>query len=160
VFGSLLKDATGKGGDFNASKFMDTWGKIDPQTQSRLFGVGNLPENAQGAKTFLDSLTKDAQGVRNVQRLSRIGLIASPLTWAATAHPIGVGLLGTAALIGETSGVHASRNFIDFVANHPNTWKAFQAGGRLADNPEAQKGAEDMRRIVSHEAGQAVTNKP
>lgn len=165
VFGAMLKDAKPESGNFNASKFIDTWSRIDPETKSRLFGVGNLPEGAQGAKTLLDSLSKDANDVKNVQRLVRVGLIAAPAALGAGfthgVAQVGLGALGLLSLVNEKAGVQEGRNMLDFIANHPSTWNAIRAGGRLAENPEAQQGAEDVRRVISHEAGQAVTsNKP
>jgi hypothetical protein len=151
AFGVLMKDSTDATG-FNASKFMDKWSKIDPATKERLFDTGN-PEST------LQSLASDAHSVRNVQRLVRLGLIsaASP---AAAAFPHAAGVLGTAALIGEASGTHAARNYIDFVANHPAVWKTLKAGSQFAENPEVQQGAADATRVAAHEAGQAVTSPP
>jgi len=159
VFGSMMKDATTEKGAFNASKFMDTWGRLDPETQSRLFGVGNLPSGAQGPQTFLDSLAKDANDVKNVQRLVRVGLIAGLGAGTGATHGIaqlGLGALGLLGTIGETSGIQKARTMLDYIANHPTTWKTLRAGGRLAENPEAQKGAEDVTRVLSHEAGESV----
>lgn len=156
VFGAMLKDAKPEGGNFNASKFIDTWDKIDPSTKERLFDVNN-------PQSTIADLSKDANDVRNVQRLVRVGLLTAPaLAGAGVAHgvgEIGLGVIGLLSLANEHAGVQTGRNMLDFIANHPATWSALRAGGRLAENPEAQKGASDAVRVLSHESGQAVTDQ-
>jgi len=155
VFGAMLKEAKPEGGNFNASKFIDTWNKIDPATKDRLFDVNN-------PQSTIADLSKDANDVRNVQRLVRVGLLTAPaLAGAGVAHgvgEIGLGVIGLLSLANEHAGVQTGRNMLDFIANHPATWSALRAGGRLAENPEAQKGASDAVRVLSHEAGEFTAN--
>jgi len=156
VFQSMLKDAKPENGNFNASRFMETWNRIDPATKDRLFSV-NDPQST------ISALSKDANDVKNVQRLVRVGLLTAPALAGGAIGPhvaeIGLGALGLLSVVNEHAGVQTGRNMLDFIANHPATWSALRAGGRLAENPEAQKGASDAVRVLSHEAGEAVTNK-
>lgn len=156
VFQSMLKDAKPENGNFNASRFMETWNRIDPATKDRLFDVNN-------PQSTISALSKDANDVKNVQRLVRVGLLTAPALAGGAIGPhvaeIGLGALGLLSVVNEHAGVQTGRNMLDFIANHPATWSALRAGGRLAENPEAQKGAGDAVRVLSHEAGEATTNK-
>lgn len=119
VFKTMMKDASSGSGQFNASKFMDTWNRIDPETKTKLFDAG--PD----ATSVVAQYAKDAKSVANVQRLTRVGLlggIASPLHIPVP----GLGLVGLLAMVNENAGVQAGRNVLDFVANHPWTWKTFR----------------------------------
>lgn len=155
VFGTLLKEA-GEGKDFNASKFMDTWSKIDGPTQKRLFDV------SPGAQTDVAKMVQDARDVANVQRLTRMGLLGAAGATAGHSmmaiHPeAGLGVLGLLGLVNEKAGMQAGRNALDFIANHPWTWKTFRGLGAAAENPGVQKAAGAAEPVVAHEAAEAVT---
>ncbi len=152
VFHTMLNDAA-PGGQFNASKFMDTWSRIDPATKDKLFGVGSLPEGAQGPETLLDSLSHDAKDVRNIQRLTRVGLLS---TGGLPFHATGLGAIGLLALINENAGVQAGRNTLDFIANHPAVWKTFRGLGAAANSPITQGIGKAAQIGATNAAGRAT----
>lgn len=152
VFHTMLGDAA-PGGQFNASKFMDTWGRIDPATKDKLFGVGTLPEGSEGPQTLLDSLSHDAKDVRNIQRLTRVGLLS---TGGLPFHATGLGALGLLALINENAGVQAGRNTLDFIANHPAVWKTFRGLGNAAESPTTQAIGEGVQKVATNAVGRSA----
>lgn len=157
VFKTMLSDAAPEG-NFNASKFMDTWGRIDPSTRSKLFDVGNLPDGAQGPETFLDSLSHDAKDVRNIQRLTRVGLLS---TGGLPFHATGLGAIGLLALINENAGVQAGRNTLDFIANHPAVWKTFRGLSHAVESPITESVGKAAQIGATNAAGRATEpNKP
>lgn len=152
VFHTMLSDAS-PGGDFNASKFMETWTRIDPATKEKLFDVGKLGEGAEGPQTLLDSMSHDANDVRNIQRLTRVGLLVgagSPL------HTAGIGVLGFLALLNEHAGVQAGRNALDFIANHPAVWKTFRGLGQAAESPITEGVGKAVQIGATNAAGRAT----
>lgn len=150
VFQTLLSDASHEG-QFNASKFMDTWKKIDEPTKERLFDAGEDSHSA------LAEYANDAQSVKNIQRLTRIGLLTAGGA-ATPLHHVGMGLLGTLALLNENAGVQAGRNLLDFAANHPWTWKTFRGLGHVADSEAAQGVAKVAKTAATNAAGIGVTD--
>jgi hypothetical protein len=152
VFHTMLNDAAPEG-NFNASKFMDTWSRIDPATKDKLFGVGSLPEGAEGPQTLLDSLSHDAKDVRNIQRLTRVGLLS---TGGIPFHATGLGAIGLLALINENAGVQAGRNTLDFIANHPAVWKTFRGLGHAAESPITEGVGKAAQIGATNAAGRAT----
>jgi hypothetical protein len=146
VFHTMLSDAAPEG-HFNASKFMDTWSRIDPATKDKLFDAG--PD----AESSVAKMATDAQSVRNIQRLTRVGLLS---TGGLPFHATGLGAIGLLALINENAGVQAGRNTLDFIANHPAVWKTFRGLGHVAESPTTQAIGEGVQKVATNAAGRAT----
>lgn len=116
VFDTMLKGATNDG-KFDPAKFTNLWNRVNEQSKGDQ-GIFNLNDAANG----MAKLAKDAKSAAVIQHLTRAGLFAGG---AATGlHYGGLGaLLGLT--VAEGGGIAFGRDMLNWVATHPNAWKAW-----------------------------------
>lgn len=129
VFKNMLLDSV-EGDKINPGKFVDSWKRIDNYTKQNLFDVSN-------AKNGLQQLASDAQAGAKLQTLTKAGILTG-VTSGAIAPPIaalhaGMGL-GTmlGLVVAEGGGIAAGRNLLNYIADHPKTWSAYESAGKMA----------------------------
>lgn len=159
VLGTILKDSqVGEAQTFNPDRFISTWNRIDPATKETLFGIkpnGFIGPDDQAA-AGLKNVLKDAKSAKNLQTINRyltaLGVGSATGGTALTAH---LPILSGIGLLGATGGSLAyGRELLDYVANHPNTIKAYIAAGKVADNAAVKAVGKTAAKV----AGSAVAN--
>ena len=126
VFGTMLKDSM-ENGRINPAKFAQSWDRITEQTKGDLFNIND-------ATNGLAQLAKDAHSAETLQHLTRLGVLG---TAGATAggfiHPLGMGLGTLLGLtVAEGGGIAAGRDLLNYIANHPKVWAAYEGAGKIA----------------------------
>lgn len=80
-----------------------------------------------------EDLLKDANTANSAKKILKTGLITGGIAGGAStvlAHPLATAI----AAIGGIAGKDGVKGFLDYVAGHPNTWKALGAVGKAADS--------------------------
>lgn len=138
VFKNIMGKAVTEGQGFNPAQFLSNWNGVNDSTKEQLFGIKAAQKGQAWVDSELQSLTKDAKTVANVQKLVRIGLLGSAGAVGAT-HPgiVGTSLATAFGLLvgakGSGGGLNHARELIDYVANNPKTWAAFRAAGKATE---------------------------
>lgn len=82
--------------------------------------------------TWTDLLA-DASTANSAKKILKTGLVTGGIAGGAStalAHPLATAI----AAIGGVAGHGGIKDFLDYVASHPNTWKALGAAGKVADS--------------------------
>ncbi len=145
VFSTMVSDSGA-----NPANLVKSWSKLPDDAKSVLF------DTSVGEKAIND-LMADTQSAARIQQLMRAtvaGGIGGSL--GALSHS-GLGtLLGLA--IGEGGGGFAAgRKVLDYVANHPNTWKALGIAGKVAKAAESGTG-QALGTVVKQQAGRGLSS--
>jgi hypothetical protein len=161
VFGTILKDSqSGEAHTFNPERFMGTWNRIDEPTKQALFGI--RPEGMEGPDdqitAGLKEVTKDAKSAANLQRVNRYLTAMGAASAAGSVVVPHLSLLSGVGLLGATGGsVAYGRELLDYIANHPNTIKAYLKAGQIAENPTVRKAASTAASTIGTAAANAVS---
>jgi hypothetical protein len=132
IFGTMLQDAKDANGMVNSRKLVEKWSKIPSDVKEKVFDLSDTGR-------YIAELTKDAKSAAQIQTLTRAGIMGT--IGAVTGGGIGAhfGGAGIGSLLGIFMGegggsIAAGRNLLDYVANHPATWKMFRAAGKVAES--------------------------
>lgn len=132
VFGTMMQDST-ENGKFNPARFMDTMKRVTDETKVDLFDL-------KAANSGLRQLSRDAQAAANLQHLTRVGVLG-PLSagvGALTGGGLGAGIGTVLGLtVAEGGGLAKGRELLDYVANHPAVWGAYEKAGKAANSKVA-----------------------
>lgn len=146
VFDSYLRDAKNKvTGKFDPAKFLTDIDNIDKDVQQSLFKVGN--------NTHVDELLKDAKSAKSAQILARAGILGAFGGVTGGLSHFGAGL---ATILGMTLGsgagtIETARGILDYVADHPATWKMFKLGNKVASGSVGKATSAAVRLGVTNE---------
>lgn len=150
VFQTMLGDAVDQTGNFNAANLMRSWEKIPEETRDTFFQPKTSGQD-------ITKLMKDANTAANIQKLTRVGLLAGLGAIGGGASHLAFGT-GVGTLLGLTIGSEGlggfakGRELLDYIANHPNTWKAFRAAGKVTASPVTAA----TGKVVTGATGQAL----
>lgn len=127
VVNNILQDSTEKG-QLNPSVLIQKWSRIPQETKDALFSSKGL----QTSKQEVDKLMSDAKTASNIQHLTRVGVITPVVAAGGLYYHLGL----ISALLAESGAYGVAhlggvRQLVDYVANHPNTWKMVGLAGKL-----------------------------
>jgi hypothetical protein len=147
VFGTLLEDAS-PNGKLNPTALVQKWTKLPTEAKNALF-------DSKIGDTAIQQLMQDAGTAAQVQRLTRMGLLAG--IGGTFAHPVGAGIGTLLGLTMEGGGFEGGRKMLDYVANHPAVWKSLgliSKAGKVAELP----GAATAGTVIKQQAGRGLAN--
>lgn len=124
IFQRWVADATTEG-KFDPEKLVKKWSSVKPDVRDALF---------QENRVKLQDVVQNVGDAASVKKL--IKYVVLPATGGVLYGPLGA-LIGFVAHGGNWTG---AGQVLDWVANHPLTWKSLEVGGRVA-NSAAAKGA-------------------
>jgi hypothetical protein len=123
TFSTMLQDAS-PNGKLNPTALVQKWTKLPTEAKDILF-------DSKIGDTAIQELMKDAKSAAQVQRLTRLGLLAG--IGGSVAHPVGAGIGTLLGLTMEGGGFEGGRKMLDYVANSPKVWKSLGYAGKVAE---------------------------
>jgi hypothetical protein len=160
IFQRAVVDAS-PGGRFNPEKLMNWWTGIKPEVRSELFDLSN-PANLDKYQRSMDDVEQSAAVKRMVKYFALYPVAGTAgLALSGLAASLGAGFAGIAGgILAGSAGVATEARllpkFVDWAANHPNTWSALAKGSGLVQSPAVKAASKVGTAAVASNGGKML----